>query len=401
MLTGFWRPVVGAASLLVVGCGEVGRLAEELVDRRPPREKYLAGLTAAGLSETALVRDWVAAGALALRHAPVVTAPHEEQVALPRGEPIAVGLKVALKRGQLARVEVDFPADTATRFFVDVWWMDSAGTSLEERLTDMGTGQRAIEWEPRADGWHVIRIQPELLRGGRLGVRLTVAPTLAFPVSGRGERDILSQWGAPRDGGRRSHQGIDIFAPRGTPVIAGRGGRVVEVGENELGGLVVWLVDDLGNRHYYAHLSAQLVNDGDVVRAGDTLGLVGNTGNARTTPPHLHFGVYRRGHGALDPYWFVHRPPGAMARLVADTTALGNHARARVADAMIRRGPRAGADTLGRLGPADSVRVVAATGGWYRVVLGDGSQGYMWGRSLSVVAAPAPESPAPITFAAP
>lgn len=250
-------------------------------------------------------------------------------------------------------------------------------------MAEADSGRRSVELEPRRDGWYLFRAQPELLRGGRFSVSLTVAPTLAFPVSGRGEREILSRWGASRDGGRRRHHGIDIFAPRGTPVLAASTGRVVEVGENELGGLVVWLRDERGNAQYYAHLSAQLVAAGTTVAPGDTIGLVGNTGNARTTPPHLHFGIYRRGEGPVDPFWFLHRPPGRIPALDVDTTLLGGFARPRLAGAVVRRGPRGDADTLRVIGPADSVRIVAAAGRWFRVQLADGAQGFLAARAAA------------------
>ena len=56
---------------------------------------------------------------------------------------------------------------------------------------------------------------------------------------------------------------------------------------------------------YYAHLDQQLVSPGERVNAGEIVGTVGNTGNARTTAPHLHFGIYAVGRGAIDPYWFI------------------------------------------------------------------------------------------------
>ena len=94
-----------------------------------------------------------------------------------------------------------------------------------------------------------------------------------------------------------------MFAPRGTPVLAGAAGRVSRVQETPVGGRVVWLQTDAGSL-YYAHLDRQLVEPGARVAAGDTLGTVGNTGNAAATPPHLHFGVYGR-RGAVDPEPFV------------------------------------------------------------------------------------------------
>jgi murein DD-endopeptidase MepM/ murein hydrolase activator NlpD len=78
-----------------------------------------------------------------------------------------------------------------------------------------------------------------------------------------------------------------------------------------VGGKVVWLQPLFGNmRLYYAHLDTQLVERGQFVLAGEPVGTVGNTGNAITTPPHLHFGVYVRQPGmrggAQDPYRFLH-----------------------------------------------------------------------------------------------
>src|SRR5690606_6321435 len=132
------------------------------------------------------------------------------------------------------------------------------------------------------------------LRAGRVTVTLAAEPALAFPVEGRGTGAVGSFFGADRDGGARSHHGVDIFAPRGTPVLAAAEGTVSRVRETPRGGKVVWLRDEArGQNLYYAHLDSQLVAGGERVRVGDTLGLVGNTGNARTTPPHLHFGIYR------------------------------------------------------------------------------------------------------------
>lgn len=123
---------------------------------------------------------------------------------------------------------------------------------------------------------------------------------LSFPVAGLTHRSIGSIWGDEHDGGRRSHEGVDIFAPRGTPVIAPTDGTVKMAEEKDIGGKVVWLADAKRSQNlYFAHLNDWNVKKGDRVKAGDTLGFVGNTGNARTTTPHLHFGIYSR--GAMNP----------------------------------------------------------------------------------------------------
>jgi murein DD-endopeptidase MepM/ murein hydrolase activator NlpD len=99
---------------------------------------------------------------------------------------------------------------------------------------------------------------------------------------------------------------VDIFAPRDTPVLAAAPGIVSSVATTRRGGHVVWIWDGARRQsHYYAHLARQAVGPGERVQAGDVIGYVGNTGNARTTPPHLHFGIYAAGDGPIDPLPFV------------------------------------------------------------------------------------------------
>ncbi len=389
------RPLVPALALsaLVASCDRVGRLSDRLLDQRTPRQRYVEGLEQAGLSQTAVFLDWATAGERALTDAPLVRTPHFEQVDLPATEPAAIGLQMLLRRGQDVRFEVDLLGDPTVAIFLDAWYAGEQTDSAARAVAESKEGERFLLFEPRSDGRYLFRAQPELLRGGRFTVTLRVAPTLAFPVQGGTERDIGSVWGAIRDGGRRSHAGIDIFARRGTPVLAAAAGRVAEVGVNELGGNVVWLRDERGNAHYYAHLSEQLVTEGAVVARGDTVGRVGNTGNARTTPPHLHFGIYRRGEGPLDPFWFIHRPTGVAPRLLADTSLLGGRAVASTANVVVRTGPRNDADTLARLSPSDSIRVLAASGDWFRVRLWNGATGFLpsrHARRLVSAAATAP-----------
>jgi peptidoglycan LD-endopeptidase LytH len=112
---------------------------------------------------------------------------------------------------------------------------------------------------------------------------------------------FIDSWGFPRSGGRR-HQGVDIFAVHGMPLYAVADGTITRVFNNRLGGLSVNLVDREGTRYYYAHLSSVAVVDGQQVRAGDVVGANGNSGNARTTPPHLHWQVHPGGGAPVNPY---------------------------------------------------------------------------------------------------
>jgi murein DD-endopeptidase MepM/ murein hydrolase activator NlpD len=87
------------------------------------------------------------------------------------------------------------------------------------------------------------------------------------------------------------HHGEDIFGPLGAPLLAVADGTVFSVGWNDIGGYRFWLEDDEGNQFYYAHLSAfsPLAVNGRRVKAGDVIGFMGNTGDAQSTPYHLHF----------------------------------------------------------------------------------------------------------------
>lgn len=147
--------------------------------------------------------------------------------------------------------------------------------------------------------WH----QPFMAKPRAIAAITTAPPpvSLAMPVEGVTAAQVADTFGAPRGSDRR-HEGVDIFAPRGTSVRSATDGLVVGVREGGLGGRQVWVMGPGRQRHYYAHLDdwADLLVVGDIVRAGDALGTVGTTGNARSTPPHLHYGVYAAD-GAFDP----------------------------------------------------------------------------------------------------
>jgi murein DD-endopeptidase MepM/ murein hydrolase activator NlpD len=138
-----------------------------------------------------------------------------------------------------------------------------------------------------------------------------------FPIYGNAS--YTNTFGAPR-ANTGWHHGEDIFAPLGAPVLAVANGIVYSVGWNDVGGLRLWLQDLAGNEFYYAHLSAfsPLAVNGAQVRAGDVLGFVGNTGDAESTPPHVHFEIhpasliYMGYDGVVAPYSYLN----AWRRLV-------------------------------------------------------------------------------------
>jgi len=119
-----------------------------------------------------------------------------------------------------------------------------------------------------------------------------VDAALRVPVDGLRVRQIADTWGGPRSGGRR-HEGQDLFAPTGTPIRSATDGWIWRIGERARGGLTITVVGGGGRRYYYAHLSAYAdVVEGQRVTPDTVIGYVGATGNARSTPPHLHLGVY-------------------------------------------------------------------------------------------------------------
>jgi murein DD-endopeptidase MepM/ murein hydrolase activator NlpD len=117
--------------------------------------------------------------------------------------------------------------------------------------------------------------------------------TLIVPVRGLDVGDLADNWGAARSQSR-VHQGIDIMAPYGAPVLAASDGEIVRFWNSELGGVSIYQADADGDLvYYYAHLSARADNikEGDRVAQGQVIGYVGSTGNATT--PHLHFEMAR------------------------------------------------------------------------------------------------------------
>jgi len=142
------------------------------------------------------------------------------------------------------------------------------------------------------------------LAGLRAGGQVAING-FVFPVAS--PHSFVDTFGAPRMTGTpyaHQHQGTDIFAPYGTPLFACERGIIFKMGSDRLGGTKLWVGGESGTTYYYAHLSAFAdgLADGQVVEAGDLVGYVGNSGNAATTPPHLHFEIHPGAGAAINPY---------------------------------------------------------------------------------------------------
>lgn len=139
-------------------------------------------------------------------------------------------------------------------------------------------------------------------------------PPIIFPVVG--DHSFIDTFGAPRDGGRRRHMGNDIFAEKLTPVVAVADGTIERMGVGRLAGQYISLRHDDGWRSRYMHLNndtpgtddgqaigfAPGLEEGMHVTAGTLIGFVGDSGNAETTPPHLHFELIQPDGLTINPF---------------------------------------------------------------------------------------------------
>jgi murein DD-endopeptidase MepM/ murein hydrolase activator NlpD len=371
---------IGAVAVWLLTKDRLPKLVRQL-RHESPHQRYARGLHESGLSGTALATEWLAAAARTIEQPVPVAVPFSESALVDPARPLALGYELTLKRGQRLDVEIAVVTDTPGHVFIDLFRRETKATPAPP-VASAVEHQNRLSYEARASGAYVLRVQPELLRGGHVTTRSIAAASLTFPV--RGASGIQSAFGDRRDAGRRRHEGVDIFAKAGTPVVAASAGVVVSAGENTLGGRVVWVWDMSRQvRYYYAHLQEQLVTTGTFVRAGDVVGTVGNTGNARTTGPHLHFGIYAVGEGAIDPDGFIRPVAVSAGAHVLRTAALGAWSRTR-ARAPLRRSPSTDAPVLEMLARGSAVRVEGALGSWVRTSVGPHAVGFVAARDLSL-----------------
>lgn len=271
--------------------------------------------------------------------------------------------QMELDRGEVFHFEIS--ADSVnTRIFVDFLKQRNDSLNAYDLISQNEPTKRNFRYDVQETGTYKIIIQPELAANTPFQLQSYTMPSYRFPVAGHTSSAIKSFWGAPRDAGRRQHEGIDIFAPRGTPVIAATDGRIRYTGERGLGGKQVWLRTELfgGNSLYYAHLDSIADIRGNVEQ-GDTLGFIGNTGNAVTTPPHLHFGIYTRD-GAVNPLPFVKKRerPNSLMNATDQTQFVVNSSYANLRLAASLSGQKVGEAQRG-----DTLHVLGITEEWRHI----------------------------------
>ncbi len=369
--------------ILLIHCKK--EIVPEVYKPSNSHEAYIHSLRTANLAHTALARDWILVSNKCLESPVNVKTPFQEAFYVEPSSAFAVSYRFEVKKGQRTEIDVAFQGQKRCRLFMDLFRVEGSSTDEWDLVASANENEKHLEFEPRLDAEYAVRLQPELLRGGRFQVTIRNMASLRFPVLGYDSRSIGSGFGAPRDGGRRVHHGVDIFSPRHTPVIAPAKAYVRRVRETSIGGLNIWLYDEVRDLHlYFAHLQTQDVKGGTYVEEGQRIGTVGNTGNARRTPPHLHFGIYSRGEGPIDPFHFINKIDSAPDEIRVDLKMLGQWTRSNSLSISLKSGPSSRSQDLARLEKSSAMKVLAAAGSMYRVMLPDGRTGYVPARNLEL-----------------
>ena len=287
--------------LIISGCSQVNKAAD-FITNPTAKEKYKRDLKVSD----ELFSIWENSVEIAFQDSVSVNLPYAETGKFfPRNFSV-YSYEIELQPGEVFNVEVE--TDSIKQLvFIELFEKTSDSTNLFEKVKSSGFQKKNLSFEAIKKATYKLVIQPEIEAYTAFTFKMEKNPAYLFPVASGVNANVQSYWGDNRDGGARSHEGIDIFSKRGTPVVAATNGSIGYTGEKGLGGKQVWLRDRKRNQSlYYAHLDS-IANVSGNVKRGDTLGFVGNTGNARTTPPHLHFGIYKSYRGAINPLHFVYQ----------------------------------------------------------------------------------------------
>lgn len=286
--------------------------------------------------------------------------------------PSALGYYLELEKGEELWIDINTSVDSSL-VFIDVYPLVNDSIIENNPIVSSDWNIKQINFSIKSTGTYKVVIQSGLGSSGSYSYKIYTQPTMAFPVVDMGNESIQSYWGANRDAGRRSHEGLDIFSARGTPVIAATDGFISFSGEKGLGGKQVWLRNGIfAYSLYYAHLDSVSVSSGKRVKLGDTLGFVGNTGNARTTAPHLHFGIYTSG-GAINPLPFIEKQSIPDFE-IPDSGMIGI---TKLSKNELRIGPEVTYEKVATLSSKDTLQIYGKIDNWYHVKSGEDIEGFM------------------------
>lgn len=355
--------------ILVVffGCDEVQKAADVVI-QPTAREVYERNFK----KNDSVLLQWKNAFKIAQNYNLQITLPYSESGIFSEENFNVYSYNLQLKEGERLVVEIEKQPDSAS-VFIDLFQQKSDSLKTFKLVKSSEDKKSSLAFEINKSEIYKIVIQPEMKRQFPFIIKIYSQPMYFFPVSGGNNKSVKSFWADPRDTGSRSHEGVDIFAPKGTPVVAVSDGRISSTGEGGLGGKQVWLMDGLfGKRVYYAHLDSIAVTKGKRVKTGDTIGFVGNTGNAETTPPHLHFGIYRK-KGAVNPFPYIKLTD---IQQVKDTSQVmkGTISKNR---ADLRKGPASVFEQLATLKKNDTILVLGKNQNWFHIQTRDSLKGFI------------------------
>ncbi|SRX73268.1 L-Ala--D-Glu endopeptidase [Aequorivita antarctica] len=354
--------------IIISGCKEEIQKAADVIVQPTAREVYERNFSK---NDSLLIR-WKNAFESAKKDSLQITLPYSESGVFSKENLNVYSYNIQLKEGERIVVEVEKHPDSAS-VFVDLFQAKSDSLKNFKHLKSSEDKKSIISQEIETSGFYKVIVQPQMKLQISFVLKIYTEPLYAFPVSGADNKSIQSFWADPRDTGSRSHEGIDIFAERGTPVVAITDGIIDSAGERGLGGKQVWLRDNLlGKRIYYAHLDKIAVSEGEKVKIGDTIGFVGNTGNAKDLPPHLHFGIYKA-KGAVNPLSFIKKTeiqPSEKLSAVVKAVTLKNRTD-------VRKGPASVYKEFGSLKKNDTIIVLGKNQKWFHVQTPDSLKGYV------------------------
>ena len=348
-------------TLIFTGCKPTGFFA-----KKTAREKYEEKIEKLYPVEG---RAWKSAGEWALQNPLPTKVPYTEAGFFHGDSGDVVSYKFEVKAGQKLNLKF-VKQQPLFAAFLELW--EFTANSKLNLLYTADTLINGIEYASAEGGNYLVRLQPKMGAVGSYKFGILLSPLLAWPIEAAVKARIGSVWGDDRDAGTRKHEGIDIFAKKGSYILAVEDGLISRVSDGGIGGKVIWF-SPTAHRFsvYYAHLDTQLVQNGQRVKRGDILGTVGNTGNAKFTPAHLHFGIYSN-FGAIDPLAFVQpvNEPKEKTAALKMNKAHPINARFKLYPAPEKKNPLS-------LPEVSYFKAQSYSDPFYRVILDDGSRAFV------------------------
>ncbi|VUD67444.1 L-Ala--D-Glu endopeptidase [Thalassocella blandensis] len=339
-----------------------------------PHQAHVKNLVAEGLQEEA--QRWESSARYALSFPIGIQLPYAERRILnPEQSYRATAFVASLAMDQRVAITVEPSSNSRVPVFVDVFERQSGEPSFK-RLASKKQDQHQLLFEAPRQGQYIFRIQAGYRARGLVNIIIASQPKYIFPVLNTHADAVKSFFGAARDGGKRQHKGVDIFAEQGTPVVSVSAGRVHKAATTPRGGNNIWIRQGEYS-FYYAHLHDIHVQQGQTISTGQTIGTVGNSGNARTTRPHLHFGLYKGVRGAIDPYPLIDDSHSLLEQTITEIELSPRWVAVKARELNVRAGPKLKADIVQTLRRHQLVQVEAVMADWLRVSTAEGFHGFI------------------------